>query len=225
MHLDQPIDIYCERTDPSFWAEPLNAVSNLAFILAALWAWHLAKKHNTLSLSNLILIALIGLIGTGSFLFHTFATRWAMLADVIPIGIFVFFYSYLAFKSFLNLSSVQSVILIFAYYGLTIGLLAFIKQSFSPNQVLLNGSLQYLPTLLGVLLIGYIAALKKQSDCRLMLLAGFLFFISLIFRTLDMTLCNQLVIGIHYLWHGLNGLVLALLFKVIMLRNLKASLL
>ncbi|MCH2417867.1 MAG: hypothetical protein MK222_03920, partial [Candidatus Poseidoniia archaeon] len=30
----EAIDNYCERTDASLWAEPLNAFSNLAFIAA-----------------------------------------------------------------------------------------------------------------------------------------------------------------------------------------------
>jgi hypothetical protein len=46
-----PIDAYCERLGPGLWAEPLNAVTNLAFIVAAViclrvsgipprhWAW------------------------------------------------------------------------------------------------------------------------------------------------------------------------------------------
>ena len=29
------IDIYCERIEPGLWAEPLNAITNLAFIIAA----------------------------------------------------------------------------------------------------------------------------------------------------------------------------------------------
>lgn len=29
-----PVDICCERLDASFWAEPLNAVSNLAFMIS-----------------------------------------------------------------------------------------------------------------------------------------------------------------------------------------------
>ncbi|MEM7623993.1 MAG: hypothetical protein AAF333_00030 [Planctomycetota bacterium] len=33
----QPIDIYCERRSTGFWAEPLNAWSNLAFWIAAAW--------------------------------------------------------------------------------------------------------------------------------------------------------------------------------------------
>ena len=30
-----PIDAYCERTSAAYWAEPVNAVTNLAFLLAA----------------------------------------------------------------------------------------------------------------------------------------------------------------------------------------------
>ena len=54
---------YCERTGAGFWAEPVNAMTNLAFLVAA--------------------------VGVGSFLWHTFATPWAEWADVIPIGLFI----------------------------------------------------------------------------------------------------------------------------------------
>ena len=33
----ETIDIYCERLDPSFWAEPINALTNLAFIAVGFW--------------------------------------------------------------------------------------------------------------------------------------------------------------------------------------------
>ena len=38
----EAIDNYCERTDASLWAEPLNAFSTLAFIaafVAGLWCY------------------------------------------------------------------------------------------------------------------------------------------------------------------------------------------
>ena len=35
MNWSQPVDLYCERLDPSFWAEPLNAFTNLSFLIAA----------------------------------------------------------------------------------------------------------------------------------------------------------------------------------------------
>ncbi len=30
----EPVMAYCERTGPDFWAEPLNAASNVAFLAA-----------------------------------------------------------------------------------------------------------------------------------------------------------------------------------------------
>jgi len=35
MDWSAPIDLYCERTDASFWAEPANALTNAAFLIAA----------------------------------------------------------------------------------------------------------------------------------------------------------------------------------------------
>ena len=37
------IDIYCERTGPGLLAEPVNAITNLAFLLAAAACWRLAE--------------------------------------------------------------------------------------------------------------------------------------------------------------------------------------
>ncbi len=38
------IDLYCERTDPGFWAEPLNALSNIVFFIAGFLGLYTAKK-------------------------------------------------------------------------------------------------------------------------------------------------------------------------------------
>ena len=29
---------YCERVDAAFWSQPINAMTNAAFLIAALWA-------------------------------------------------------------------------------------------------------------------------------------------------------------------------------------------
>ena len=83
------VDIYCERLAPGFWAEPVNALTNLSFVAAALWgaltARHLGVSHPVAWL----LIVMAGLIGVGSFLFHTFANGWSELADTLPIWSFV----------------------------------------------------------------------------------------------------------------------------------------
>ena len=94
-------DQYCERLDAGFWAEPLNAVSNAAFIIAGLLLLAQWRKSPR-PLSVLLLIFNVLVIGIGSFLFHTFANRWSELADVLPITIFIHIYFFLALNRFLG---------------------------------------------------------------------------------------------------------------------------
>ena len=44
MDLSKPIDIYCERLDIGIWAEPINAVTNAAFIFVAIFMWLRCKN-------------------------------------------------------------------------------------------------------------------------------------------------------------------------------------
>jgi hypothetical protein len=76
MALNDPIDLYCERLHAGLWAEPVNAASNLAFFLAAAGAYMLWKREGKNDRFILLLIGLAVLVGIGSTLFHTFATRW-----------------------------------------------------------------------------------------------------------------------------------------------------
>ena len=83
---------YCERIDDSFWAEPLNAVTNLVFLfVAAAQIRALRQRGEPVSQTwdLWLLTGLLGAIGIGSFFWHTFATAWAELADVIPILLFL----------------------------------------------------------------------------------------------------------------------------------------
>ena len=79
---------YCERIDGSFWAEPLNAVTNAAFLVAALAGFWLWRRQGGRDAVTLVLIELVFAIGIGSFLFHTVPNRWTLLADVVPIQLF-----------------------------------------------------------------------------------------------------------------------------------------
>ena len=88
--LCQSVDFYCERTSASLFAEPLNAVSNLAFIVAGWFAWREFLRDPSRRDDPLItwLIVLMPVVGLGSLTFHTVGTQWASWADVIPILIF-----------------------------------------------------------------------------------------------------------------------------------------
>ena len=87
---------YCERVDAAFWSEPINAVTNAAFLIAAIWAW----RRPDLPMMGRVLTVILALIGIGSFLFHIFTQTWAGLADVLPILTFILVYIYVATRDF-----------------------------------------------------------------------------------------------------------------------------
>ena len=45
-NLHSHIDLYCDRTGPEFWSEPVNALTNLAFVIAGLWGLREARRRN-----------------------------------------------------------------------------------------------------------------------------------------------------------------------------------
>jgi hypothetical protein len=95
------VDLYCERVGPGLWAEPLNALSNLGFVVVAALAG--ARFFRAGDAVAFAMVLLVGAIGVGSFLFHTFANSWSSLADVIPITLFIYAYLWLALRRFLGL--------------------------------------------------------------------------------------------------------------------------
>ena len=197
------IDIYCERLDGAFWAEPINAITNLSFIIAAFLAYRLAREHNALDIKTSILIALIAIIGIGSFLFHTLATFWAMMSDVIPILLYQI--AFLAFyaRTVMKLSIVKTTAFMALFF-----LSVFIAGSLPKD--LLNGSLGYAPALLFTLGLGVYHAYTKKTERWVLLGAAATFIASLSFRIIDIDFCPAWPLGTHFMWHILNGLVLYL---------------
>ena len=205
MDWSAPVDIYCERLTEAFWAEPLNAVSNIAFLVAAvlaLRAWRAGARDGF----ALALIVLVFVIGIGSFLFHTFANRWSSLADVIPITLFIYAYLALALRRFVGLNWPLAIVTLIAFFGLTIVLENLLRPY-------LGGSAAYAPALLAMLGIGALLFVRSHPAARPVLTAGGVFLISLTLRTLDEPLCQSWPAGIHFLWHVLNAVTLGLLLS------------
>jgi Ceramidase len=193
------IDIYCERLAPGLWAEPLNAVTNAAFFIAAFFAWALLKDKK--DRGALLLIVLMLCIGTGSALFHTFATRTTQLMDVIPILLFQISFLWLYSLNIIKLSAAKTFAL-FAVFTIASVLCEAI-----PEHVL-NGSAGYIPALVFVTGFGICHYRYAAQEKLVLLLAAGLFVISLTFRSIDMAVCQSLPVGTHFLWHSLNGAVL-----------------
>ena len=197
------IDIYCERLGPGLLAEPLNAISNIAFFIAAFFAYRLACKENQTDWKSLTLIGLITIIGIGSTLFHTLATAWAQMADVLPILFYQIAFIILYTRYVIGLNCWKSGAILAGFFA-TIYVIGLAPQD------TLNGSLGYAPALIFVLGFGVWHLITKQRERFTLLAAGGIFIISLTFRSLDMAVCESLPIGLHYFWHSLNGVVLYL---------------
>ncbi len=214
MSLTQHIDEYCERTDFSFWAEPVNAITNFAIIFAGLMALHLYHKQFPLHGSHhrpnvLLLIALVVIIGIGSFLYHTFATVWAGYADVLPILVFIYLYHAVFLRRILAMDYRQVLVYITAFFLLSsIFITVFGQQT-------LNGSIGYAPALLSFTVVW--VAMKKlgRPGTRLFGAAAILFLASAIFRTIDNKICQFFPLGTHFMWHLCNSGVLYILLKLV----------
>jgi hypothetical protein len=207
MNWSQPIDLYCERTDAAFWSEPANAVSNVAFLIAAAAAFVYWRRGDRGDWPALALIGVVTAVGIGSFTFHTVATRGAVLADVIPIAAFIYGYLLLALRRFLGLPCIAAGAIVVAYAAAAQGLSALAPPRF------LNGSDGYLPALAALIAV---AAVAKGEVRRGLALAAIIFATSLTLRTVDIALCPAFPLGTHFAWHILNAVVLYILLRTAM---------
>lgn len=197
------IDLYCERLGPGPLAEPLNALTNSAFLVSAWWLLQLARRGGARGGWDRGLLMLAGLalaIGVGSTLFHTVATGWALAADVIPILLFQLLVLLLYLRRRVGLPVLPASGLCLAF------LLACLAGRSWPT--VLNGSLAYAPTLLVLALLAWHQQ-RSGAPASLGWACG-LFSLSLLLRSLDNLLCALWPIGTHLFWHLLNAVVLVL---------------
>ncbi|MBS0243749.1 MAG: ceramidase domain-containing protein [Proteobacteria bacterium] len=212
---------YCERgADSSFWAEPFNAGSNLGFVLAGILAARRlarSKHHPPIErLALLVLVVLAPVIGFGSFVFHTFATRWALIADVGPITAFMIGYLVLALRLFLGLGWTAIAFCVTAFLGIGSTLDGVTCDvAAGSGRACLNGSLGYLPAFVSLVVVAALTHRSAPSTGRTLLGASAVFFASLLLRTIDFEACNAVfpahAVGTHAAWHLLNALTLYLL--------------
>ena len=200
----EQIDGYCERIDFTYWSEPLNAVTNLAFLIAAVIMW---RRSAAVPMAR-VLSVILGLIGIGSFLFHTHATQWASLADVVPIGVFILTYLFVVNRDMVRLP----------WWGA-----ALLTAGFVPYAALLVPVFDSIPFLrisdfywtVPLLLTVYAFLLRRNPELSQGLLAGAaLLCVSITVRSLDEVLCSSWPIGTHFVWHCLNGLMLGWMIEV-----------
>lgn len=205
------LDFYCERLDASFWSEPMNAVTNLSFFVAAVMCYISLRKNPLQRHQNYLytLVFFIFLTAMGSFCFHTFAQKWSHWADILPIFIFMLLAMWFFLKNIFNTSTLMSLI------ATSVFLVVTIAGAFPPISGYMNGSMMYIPSLSLLYLFSFWLMHRGQRhDSARVFAIAFVFSFSLIARTLDQDLCELIPTGTHFIWHLLNGVVTYLVVQL-----------
>ena len=205
MDWTRQIDGYCERTDFSLWSEPVNAVTNAAFLIAALVMW---RRTGGVTGARVLCVILF-VIGIGSTLFHTFATAWAAMADNLPILSYILVYVFLIHRDVLGLKAVWA---------------GAVTAGFIPYAALVVWVLQPVPFFgisgfywtVPILLVVYGWALRGRMPglARGFWTGAAILAASITFRSLDESLCARLPVGTHFMWHVLNAVMLGYMIEV-----------
>ena len=205
MSWTDPIDAYCERLGPEYWAEPVNAVTNAAFVIAAALVW---PRVRGLPLGQALAVVL-AVIGLGSYLFHTHANRLTALMDVLPILLYILLYIYTANRAYWGMRLWPALGLTAAfipYAAATVPLFALIPG--------LGSSAGYAPVPLLILIYAWLLRRRLPDVARGLAIGAAILIASLTFRTLDEPLCGLIPMGTHFLWHILNAVMLGWMIEV-----------
>ena len=206
--MEEQIFAYCERTAAGFWAEPVNAITNAAFLIsAAIMATRLRGAQLTLAWA---LVTVLAAIGVGSFQWHTFATRWAALTDVIPILVFILIYLFAATRDFLGLRWPWAALAVALFLPYAIAVASGLSW-LVPG---IGGNAAYASVALLILAYGLWLLPRHPATARGLLIGAGILAVSLTFRALDRPLCDVLPIGTHFLWHLLNATMLGWMIEV-----------
>ena len=200
-----PVDNYCERLDAGLFAEPLNALTNLAFLIAAWLVWRLASIRGAPGARVRLLAVLVAIVGVGSGLFHTFANTLTLWLDVIPILLFQLVFLWLYFRDVVGMRRTLAATILAVFLAAGLG------AEFVPN--VLHGSLVYVPAIVVLAILGIYHYRRRLVEPALLLAAAGVFLVSLALRTADAELCRLVPVGTHFLWHLLNAVVLYLVSR------------
>jgi len=211
--LCRAVQNYCERTSAALDAEPVNAATNAAFLVAAWAAWRLQSRYPGAGAAGLTraMTLCTAVVGLGSFLFHTVATRWAEWGDVLPILAFMLLFLWAALTCFFGWWPWRKLAALMLFFGSTFALEAAV-----PGEFLYGGAL-YAPALLTLIAIAASLSRRRSAARRSLLGATGVFLVSIAARMLDMSVCSAFPLGTHFLWHILNAVLLYLLIRLVIL--------
>ena len=203
------LDSYCERAGQAhIWAEPINAISNIAFLIAAAIAIKMIKRYSVQARDIKMLPVILVLIGLGSFAWHVMADEFTLMLDVIPITIFINLYIIIFLTRCMQ----------WRWWGVVAAFVMLQLMNAAVSYWLdadtLYGTIMYLPTYIMLLGFSILAFIQKKTFALHLCLITCIWTCSLIFRTIDLPICYATHVGTHFLWHIANAVTLYELIKL-----------
>ncbi len=191
------------------FAEPLNLVTNAAFLVAAILIWRQIARDPRLSFTRewdvTLLAGVVFAIGLGSGAWHAWPITVTRLMDALPILIFIlgFIWAFLVRGIGLKWYWALGFVLLF---------LATRHVPAALSMQPLRGSGAYLPALVALALASaWLFATRNPPHGKSILTALVLFSVSLSFRAIDGEVCEDFAPGTHFVWHLMNATVLYVL--------------
>lgn len=207
------IDLHCERIQEGFFEEPLNALSNLGFIIAAFYLYKFIKTKKNQPFSNYFLVYLCGFIGLGSMTFHITAKMWAaMYFDVLPIAVFAATFMYLFSRHILRLGMVGTTLLL--------ALLIFenfVFKSYVGRAP--DGYVSLIPSAFFLLFICIFMIITKNRSTKNICIATAIAIVAIFCRATDMYFCDVNPYGMHFIWHSLMGVFMYIVTRELIIRH------
>jgi hypothetical protein len=190
---------YCERVHAGWFGEPLNLLTNIFFLVAAILAYGKIKTAESWAQLYLYFLAgMIGVIGIGSAIFHAVPNHTTIIFDAVPIYIFLLAALALLLKC-LTTSWKVAIGVCALYVAALILATTFVPADF------LNGSFRHVITFTTLVIIFGYTFKKYPDETKRLLGVTLLYAAAIICRAIDNVTCTSQHIGTHFLWHTLNA--------------------
>ena len=185
---------YCERIGAGPLDEPLNAISNLAFAVAAILAAVHIHKRQVVGLFPRILPWSIGAVAVASTIYHTLRSPLTFVVDALSLSIFMVVAIFFVLRK-ITARTISAILLGTAFLSVEGVALFCVPEGF------LNGSTPHVIALVFVVLLMGLISRRHESLARQVVPIAAFYAVAIVCRTIDMAICSWLPIGTHFLWH------------------------
>lgn len=196
--------IYCETGHPwLYMAEPVNTLTNIFIILAALFAYlRIRNSRIGFPMDISVLLFLLVTVGIGSFLWHGLRASWALALDAIPGVLFLVviagFWIRMLFGGIAGFFGAIAMILA-AYLSIVVWFYVGVPPHMPPNFL-------FAPAFVTIAIIGsfLVYVTNHQYGSRTAQIGGAVLICGVLaatFRSIDPLTCAVIPFGTHFLWH------------------------